>query len=86
MVLRQSLPRGAANELLHAVDSAGEPDLQGNNEGHSDMDWEQLHDNNDNGLDCNVFGFAPDVHDDTFLVMRKMNSLLNMLMENLCLY
>ena len=23
--------------------SAGEPDLQGNNEGHSDMDWEQLH-------------------------------------------
>lgn len=66
MVLRQSLPRGAANELLHAVDSAGEPDLQGNNEGHSDMDWEQLHDNNDNGLDCNVFGFAPDVHDDTF--------------------
>ena len=65
MVLRQSLPRSAANELFLAVDSAGEPDLQGNNEGHSDMDWEQLHDNNDNVLDNDDFDFASNVYDET---------------------
>lgn len=66
MVLQRSLPRNAASDLFLAVDNSGEPDLQGNNEGHSDMDWEHVHDNNDNGLDTDDFGFASGVYNESF--------------------